>query len=89
MTLIKFYGYYREKIGENSIKVRGAYTLEELLEKLKEALKEKKEILFEDEKLKRNILLAVNDDLVSLDNIAEVYISDKDTVSIMPLPSGG
>ncbi|RLE75801.1 MAG: hypothetical protein DRZ80_02185 [Thermoprotei archaeon] len=89
MTLIKFYGYYREKIGENSIKVRGAYTLEELLEKLKEALKEKKEILFEDGKLKRNILLAVNDDLVSLDNIAEVYISDKDTVSIMPLPSGG
>ena len=89
MTLIKFYGYYREKIGENSIKVRGAYTLEELLEKLKEALKEKKEILFEDEKLKRNILLAVNDDLVSLDNIAEVYISDKDTVSVMPLPSGG
>lgn len=89
MTLIKFYGYYREKIGENSIEVRGAYTLEELLEKLKEALKEKKEILFEDGKLKRNILLAVNDDLVSLDNIAEVYISDKDTVSIMPLPSGG
>ncbi|OYT25437.1 MAG: hypothetical protein B6U95_09330 [Thermofilum sp. ex4484_82] len=89
MTLIKFYGYYREKIGENSIKVRGAYTLEELLEKLKEALKEKKEILFEDGKLKRNILLAVNDDLVSLDNIAEVYISDKDTVSVMPLPSGG
>jgi len=89
MTLIKFYGYYREKIGENSIKVRGAYTLEELLEKLKEALKEKKEILFENGKLKRNILLAVNDDLVSLDNIAEVYISDKDTVSIMPLPSGG
>ena len=89
MTLIKFYGYYREKIGENSIKVRGAYTLEELLEKLKEELKEKKEILFEDGKLKRNILLAVNDDLVSLDNIAEVYISDKDTVSVMPLPSGG
>ncbi len=89
MIIVKFYGYYREKLGLERVEVEEARTLSEVLEKLRVFLGEKSGILFEGNELKKNILLAVNNTLVKLEDIHSEKILDGDVVSIMPLPSGG
>ncbi|RLE72341.1 MAG: hypothetical protein DRJ37_03095 [Thermoprotei archaeon] len=89
MIIVRFYGYYREALNIEKMEIGRAETLRDVLEKLRELLGEKSNILFERGRLKKELLLAVNSTIVKSDDVEGKKIFDGDIISIMPLPSGG
>ncbi len=83
---VRFYAGLREELGFERLELE-AEKLIDLLERLREALGDKEDRVFEGRFLKRGILVSINDEIVEGD--LERDLRDGDEVGIMPAPSGG
>jgi len=87
---VKFFAYFRELFGarELELALKDSITLAELLNKLAETPPQKNEI-FQDGRLKPQVVVMVNGSVVDKESISDVKLEDGATVAIFPMMGGG
>ncbi len=90
MITIRFYAWIREKFGIRELRIdKKPQTLCDLLQLLRGEIGEKADILFDGDGIKGGIMIGINNRLVRLDRLEDIYLRDGDIIDIMPLGSGG
>ena len=88
---VKFYASLREMLNVNKIEVKIENSkFISLIEKLKENLKDKINLIADEKlRLKDNLMISVNNNLVKHSDLNKIELKNGDMVDFMPLPSGG
>jgi len=88
---VKFYASLREMLNVNKIEVKIENSkFISLMEKLKENLKDKINLIADEKlRLKDNLMISVNNNLVKHSDLNKIELKNGDMVDFMPLPSGG
>ena len=87
MTKVLFYSLFREKLGLDSIEVKGDCKLEEVFEEIVKKTKAERSLFFEGEKIREEYIVLLNDKSVSFKK--NVHVKDIDEVAIIPIEAGG
>ena len=87
---MRFFAWLREEVGVDHLEVEVEDTnLHEVLLLLREIIGDRSMVIFDGEKLKSNIIIAVNNNIVHWERMGSISIKDGDVVDIMPFGSGG
>ncbi len=87
---VRFFANFREATGVDSVDVRGAATLDQLLKQLVAKYgKALERNLFEEGKVRDFVSILVNGRGVPTDRLAATKLQDGDSVSFFPIISGG
>ena len=90
MIVVRFYAWIKENLGFDKLTINTKLqTIQELFLELKKILKEKSSVLFDNDQIKRGIMIGINNKLVRLEKPENIRLNEDDVVDIMPLGSGG
>ena len=90
MIVARFYAWIKENLGFDKLTINTKLqTIQELFLELKKILKEKSSVLFDNDQIKRGIMIGINNKLVRLEKPENIRLNEDDVVDIMPLGSGG
>jgi len=90
-VVIKLYASLRDRIGfkEKVLYVKEGQGIISLLHELEKVIGDRGNLIFDDNGNLKNVMLSVNNVLVSHQELSRLKLYNGDRVDIMPLPSGG
>jgi len=90
LVKVRFYAWLRESIGRRELIIDDCpETLLELFLMLRKILGEKARAIFDDDHVRSEIMIGVNNVLIKKMDIGNIKIRKEDVVDIMPMGSGG
>lgn len=87
MAKVKFYSLFREKLGIDSMDVKGNRKLENIFEQVVKKAKTERSLFFKGKKIREDYIILLNGRSVTLKR--NVFVKDADEVSILPILIGG
>jgi molybdopterin synthase sulfur carrier subunit len=87
---VRYFASIREKLNksEEEFEIENNITLKDFIQRLSKN-QEVKEVLFESEELKRNVLVAINAVTVNKADLDKIILKDNDVVAFFPVISAG
>ena len=90
-VVVKLYASLRERIGfkEKVLYIEEGQGIVSLLCELEKVIGDRAGLIFDNDRDMKNVMLSLNNVLVSPQKLSRLKLYDEDRVDIMPLPSGG